>query len=83
MNALTALTTGAGLALAFYGGLWLTLRALQRGAPVALLALSRLLRLGLAGVVFYGLVQHGAVVTLEGLAGFWLARTALLRTEGA
>jgi F1F0 ATPase subunit 2 len=79
----TALTTGAGLGLAHFAGLWLTVRHLGggSGAPF-LLGLSRFARLALVGVVFWGLSRGGVGHVLWGLAGLWLARCWLLAHLG-
>jgi F1F0 ATPase subunit 2 len=74
-----ALMTGAGLGLAYFGGLWLTVRYLSRGRRGVLLAASRCLRLGLVGLTFYGLSRDGVGMVLSGLAGLWLARWCLIR----
>ncbi len=74
-----ALTTGFGLGLAYFGGLWLSVRQLTgRRHPRAWLAIGRALRLALAALVFCALSRHGAEALLVGLLGFWLARWLLL-----
>jgi F1F0 ATPase subunit 2 len=83
MNWLAALGTGAGLGLAFYGGLWLTLRRLAsapRGA--GWLGVSRTARLALVGLGFYALGREGIGLALAGLVGLWLVRGHLLRRLG-
>ncbi len=75
MTWLTALTTGAGAGLAYFGGLWLTLRlALGRPRRRWLLAGSGLVRLALVALTFYALCGGGAAHALAGLAGLLLAR---------
>jgi F1F0 ATPase subunit 2 len=75
-------TTGAGLGLAFFGGLRLTVRAVvRRPQRRILLPLSGLARLLLTGLVFYGLSREGARESLAALGGFWLARWYLV-SEG-
>ena len=74
----TALTTGAGLGLVHFGGLWLTVLYIRRADSWRLMALSLLARLTLAGLVFYALSRHGVAMVLFGLLGFWLVRSGLL-----
>jgi F1F0 ATPase subunit 2 len=78
MNATTALTTGVGLGLVHFGGLWGTVRLLHRRDAARLLVLGQLTRFALAAAVFYGLSREGAAMVLLGLLGFWLARLTLL-----
>jgi F1F0 ATPase subunit 2 len=75
MNALTALTTGMGIALASMGLLWLTVRSYVRGlCSHAVLALSQVLRLSLAAAGFYAVSREGPGFLLPALAGFLIAR---------
>lgn len=75
MNALGAVSTGAGLGLAFYGGLWLMVRRLMLAPhrPVWIV-LSRAARWALVGVGFYALTREGAEMVLAGLVDLLLAR---------
>jgi F1F0 ATPase subunit 2 len=78
-----ALITGLGLGLAFFGGLWLTVRRIARGrGRSGLLVASGLGRLALAGLVLGGLSREGAGPLLAGLGGVWLARWSLVRQLG-
>jgi F1F0 ATPase subunit 2 len=77
-----ALTTGAGLGLIHFGGLWLTVLFIRRPDSWRLIALSLLARLTLAGLVFYALSRQGAGSLLFGLVGFWLVRGSLLARLG-
>jgi F1F0 ATPase subunit 2 len=79
MNWLAALGTGAGMGLAFYGGLWLTIRRLAAAPRVASwLGLSRAARLALVGLGLYALGREGIDMVLAGLAGLWLVRWYLV-----
>jgi F1F0 ATPase subunit 2 len=73
-----AMLIGAGLGLVSFGGLWLTVRRLPHPGAKVLVPAGAAVRLGLVGVTFYGLSREGADVVLAGLAGLWLARSALL-----
>lgn len=78
-----ALTTGAGLGLAFFGGLWLTVHAfLRQVRSRLLLGGSQLVRFALVGLALYGLSREGPDMLLAGLAGLWLARCWVLREVG-
>ncbi len=79
-----ALTTGAGLGLTFFGGLWLTVRAffLRKAQSRFLLGVSQLLRFVLVGLTLYGLSREGSDMLLAGLGGMWLARCWVLREVG-
>lgn len=79
MTWLTALTTGLGAGLAYFGGLWLTVRFVV-GTPRQrwLLAVSLLGRLALVGVTLFALAGCGAGHAIAGLAGVLLARRWLL-----
>jgi F1F0 ATPase subunit 2 len=81
MTWIAALTTGAGLGLVFFGGLWLTVRQLVQAPRRGLLGASRLARLALVGLGFYGLSREGPAMLLAGLVGLWLARWCLIRSE--
>jgi F1F0 ATPase subunit 2 len=84
MNWAAAAGTGFGLGLAYFGGLWLGVRGLRRGSRSAVrLALGRVARLTLAGVVFYALLNDGGpVALLAGLAGLLAARCYVIRAIG-
>ena len=79
MNWAAALASGFGLGLLYFGDIWRTVRRLQESSPTGVL-LGRLARLGLTGVVFYGLLSTGGITALlAGLAGVMLARCYLVR----
>jgi F1F0 ATPase subunit 2 len=78
MSWLPALTTGAGLGLIYFGGLWLTVRQVARTQRKMVLAVSGVARLALAIIVFHALMQYGVGMVLAALAGFWLARLCML-----
>lgn len=81
MNRVVAATTGFGLGLAYFGGLWLSIRSLKyRWRSPARFAVGRGGRVALAGLVFFALLKTGGVVAvLAGLAGFVAARWYLTR----
>jgi hypothetical protein len=82
MNWATAAGMGFGLGLAYFGGLWLTLRRLRQGGAVRL-TIDRTARLGLAAVTFYALLKSGGITAAAfGLAGLSLARWHLVRSIG-
>jgi F1F0 ATPase subunit 2 len=84
MNWFAAITTGFGVGVLSFGGLWLTVReATFNPQRAAWVWAGQLLRLALVGLVFYGLVLEGPDKLLEGLAGLWLARWCLVRQLGA
>jgi F1F0 ATPase subunit 2 len=72
----TAVITGIGLGLAYYGGLWLSLRnLLERRPSWPRFVLGQLARLGLAAVVFVALLRaDGPTGALLGLGGMLAAR---------
>ncbi|MEX2465713.1 MAG: ATP synthase subunit I [Gemmatimonadota bacterium] len=80
---LTALTlarcglAGGMLGLVFFGTLWLTVNRLANARhPALLMGASYLVRLVLAGVVFWFLASEGLACVLVGLVGFLVARQA-------
>jgi F1F0 ATPase subunit 2 len=83
MNWLTAITTGFGLGLASFGGLWLTVRQLlcrrQRRLLSGVIVLARLILVGLAA---YALSRDGADKLLAGFAGLMLGRWCVIRSVG-
>lgn len=80
MTLILSAITGAGLALACCGGLWLTVRRVARSpqARPGLVIVSSLGRLVLAAVVFGALARLGAAQILCGLGGYWVARSCLV-----
>jgi F1F0 ATPase subunit 2 len=81
MTWIAAATTGAGVGVVYFGGLWLTVRRLTARENL-LLGVSRVARLALVAVVFYGLSREGADMVVAGLGGLWLARCVLVRQLG-
>lgn len=83
MNWVAAAGTGFGLGLAYFGGLWVSVRGLERRRSLRGLARARLLRLALAGVTFYALLKAGGLgAVAAGLVGLVGARWHLARTLG-
>jgi F1F0 ATPase subunit 2 len=79
MTWVAALTTGAGVGLAYFFGLWLTVRQIIRWPHRhSLIVWSRIARIVLVGLVFFALTKHGSGLLVMGLAGFWLARGFLI-----
>lgn len=74
---------GAGMGLAYFGGLWVTVRGVMRRPGCArwipLCGLARLALLG-AGLVFLGRLGAGSL--LAALGGLWLSRWLLIRAVG-
>jgi F1F0 ATPase subunit 2 len=83
VNWLTGLGTGAGIGIAFYGGLWLSVQHVS-AAPhrTSWLGASRAVRFALVGLGFYGLSREGLDLALMGLAGLLLVRHHLLQRLG-
>jgi hypothetical protein len=84
MNWVTAAGTGFGLGLAYFGGLWLSIRAIRSGAPSPIrLTVGRLARFALAGITFYALLQTGGIsAVVAGLVGLLAARWQLFCALG-
>jgi N-ATPase, AtpR subunit len=95
MNWLVALTLGVGVGLAYFAGLWLTLRASlpnpaaagpvgirHHGGGRMLLGASYFARFALVAVVFAALSREGLGHVLLGLAGLLLARHWLIGQIG-
>lgn len=82
---LLAALAGAGLGLFYFGGLWLTVRRLERtGNPALLFGASLILRLSLTVLGFYFVMGGEWQRALACLAGFVIARRILTaRTEPA
>jgi F1F0 ATPase subunit 2 len=72
---------GAAIGLFFFGGLWLTVRGMNRARhPVLRLLVSLLLRLGLALGAFYVFIRHGGWPHAAAAAlGFVLLRMVVIR----
>jgi F1F0 ATPase subunit 2 len=79
MTLLIAALAGAGIGLAFFGGLWVSIRcAVQSPRRRAMIAVSGTLRWILAGLAFFIVSRGGAVAVLAALGGFWLTRSILI-----
>ncbi len=78
-----ALAAGAGLGLAYFGGLWLTVRLVLRPGGGKLFLISQLARMALAGTVLLLLCRSGVTAMLVGLLGFWMGRWVCLGLGGA
>ncbi len=81
VSVLISMAVGIGMGALYFGGLWLTQRALPRSRyPERLFALSFLARTAVTAAALFTLAQSGNwrnVVT--GLAGFVLLRTLVAR----
>jgi hypothetical protein len=84
MNWAVAAGTGFGLGLAYFGGLWLSVRALCGGSGSAPRFLVGWMgRLALAALTFYALLRTGGTgAVIVGLMGVLAARWYLVRTVG-
>jgi F1F0 ATPase subunit 2 len=84
MNWAVAGSTGFGLGLAYFGGLWLSVRALRSDSRSSTRFLvGRLGRLVLAAVTFYALLRTGGTqAVIVGLVGVLAARWYLVRAIG-
>lgn len=82
--AVASLAAGAGLGLLYFGGLWWTVSRLAgHRRPQLLLALSFVVRTGLALVGFFALARLGGFwPSVLGLAGFIVTRWLLVRRWG-
>lgn len=83
MNWIFVLSAGAGLGVAYFGGLWLTVVGVVRQPPVAVLipasGVARLILLGLGLAI---LARQGTGSILVALGGFWLSRWYMVRRIG-
>jgi F1F0 ATPase subunit 2 len=83
MSWIMALGVGAGLGLAYFGGLWLTVcQVASQPSSAGWIPLGALARLCLLGLGLAGLSRHGAGSLLAALGGIWLSRWFLLRRLG-
>jgi F1F0 ATPase subunit 2 len=83
MNWVAAASTGFGLGFAYFGGLWVGVRALRSGRRPLWFALVRMARLALAAGTFYALLKTGGLVAAAaGLVGLLAARWCLVRAIG-
>jgi F1F0 ATPase subunit 2 len=75
MSWIVAASAGAGLGLAYFAGLWFTIRILVRESRSALwVPLSYLCRFVLLGLGLATLSRRGAGGIFAALGGLWLAR---------
>jgi F1F0 ATPase subunit 2 len=80
---IVAVGAGTGLGLAYFGGLWLTVRrALCRPSGAALVPASGAVRLILLGAGLAALSRQGAGNLMAALGGLWLSRWFLIRRLG-
>ncbi len=83
MSWIVALSVGAGLGLAYFGGLWLTvLGVLRRPSRAVLVPVSGIVRFILLAVGFAMLAGQGAGSLVAALGGLWLSRWFMLRRIG-
>lgn len=83
MTLLLGFAAGIVLGLASFGGLWVTVhRAMEHRGAAAAILVSSLVRIALAGAVFFALTRIGAGAAVAGLCGLVLGRHALLRATG-
>jgi F1F0 ATPase subunit 2 len=77
---IAAVGAGAGLGLAYFGGLWLTVRGVvSRPARSALIPCGGAIRLALLGSCLMLLARQGAGMLVGALGGIWLSRWFLVR----
>lgn len=84
MNWITAAGTGFGLGLVYFGGLWVSVRALRFGSlSLARFTLGRLMRFAVVAVTFYALLHAGGLTAVgAGMGGVLAARWCLIRLIG-
>jgi hypothetical protein len=76
---ITSVGAGAGLGLAYFGGLWLSIRGvISRPHRTAFFPFAGVLRLALLGWALMLLGRHGAGPLVGALGGIWLSRCFLL-----
>jgi hypothetical protein len=79
MSGILAIGVGAGLGLAYFGGLWLTVcRVVGRPSWAAWVPLGGLVRLLLLGLALALLSRQGIGCLLAAVGGLWLSRWFLL-----
>lgn len=79
MSWIIALSAGAGLGLAHFGGLWWTvLGVLRNPSRAALVPVSGIARFGLLALGLAMLARHGAGSLVAALGGLWLSRCYFL-----
>jgi hypothetical protein len=83
MIGILAICAGAGLGLAYFGSLWLTVRGvLKRPGRSALIPYGGAIRFAMLGSCLMLLGRQGAGPLLGALGGLWLSRWFLLRQLG-
>jgi F1F0 ATPase subunit 2 len=83
MSWLMAIGMGAGLGLAYYGALWLTVRqVVSRPSMAVMVPASSLIRFILLAIGLMILGRHGPGRILAALGGLWLSRGYLLHRLG-
>lgn len=84
MNWAVAASTGFGLGLVYFGGLWLSICALRDDSDSSpRFLVGRAGRLALAAVTLYALLRTGGTeAVIVGLVGVLAARWYLVRTIG-
>jgi F1F0 ATPase subunit 2 len=80
---IAAVGAGAGLGLAYFGGLWITVRSVvSRPTRSALVPYGAAIRLVLLAAGLAVLGRHGAGILVAALGGLWLSRWFLLHRLG-
>jgi F1F0 ATPase subunit 2 len=80
---IAAVGVGAGLGLAYFGSLWLTVRGVvNQPSRSALVPYGGAIRLVLLGAGLTMLSRNGAGALVGALGGLWLSRWFLLRRLG-
>ena len=83
MNWAVAAGAGAGLGLAYFGALWLTVvGVVRRPSRAAWVPVGGAARLALLGLALAALSRQGAGCVVAALAGLWLSRWYLVRRLG-
>jgi hypothetical protein len=83
MTLLIAALAGAGIGLAFFGGLWVSIRrAAPRHAARGTIVVIGIVRWMVAGFAFYFVSRAGAGAALAAFGGFWLVRSILILMLG-
>lgn len=83
MNLSIALLAGVAIGLAFFGGLWVSVRcAVQMSRRRGMIVVCAALRWLLAGVSFFLISRAGAAALLAAFGGFWLTRSLLILRMG-
>jgi len=84
MNWVMAMSSGFGLGVLYFGGLWRSVRMYgirERTSTCAVI--GRFLRLGMAAIVFHALLKSGGIASLlSGLLGVLLGRWLYIRETG-